>query len=77
MTADEARERLEAVIWNKPESGQRRLTVAEVDRILAAADAYAEATADARISRMAEDQALGPARLAEAAAEAFERKGEA
>lgn len=74
MTAAEARARLEAAIWDTPPWG--KITAADVDVILAAADAYAEIAADERITRMADDAAQGPHRLAVAAAEAFERKGE-
>lgn len=42
MTAADAREALEAVIWRE-RGGDPRRPAQDVDRILAAADAYAEA----------------------------------
>jgi hypothetical protein len=46
VNAADAREQLEAVIWRE-RGGDPRRPARDVDRILAAADAYAQATAEA------------------------------
>lgn len=70
MTAAEARENLEAEIWRAIKAGGRAKAV---DMVLAAADFYAEQYADEVLAHL-EAEYAGPARLARAAVEAFERK---
>lgn len=76
MTAADRREELEAAIWHAMRSsGTCRATGpcpgcnSNVDDILAAADTYAEAVADDRITGRVTERATGRQRLAEAAAE--------
>lgn len=70
MTAAEAREQLEAEIWRAIKTGG---WTKAVEVALAAADFYAEQYADEVLAHL-EAEYAGPARLAVAAAEAFERK---
>lgn len=59
MTAADAREELEAVLWHLlPEVGA-------VDAVLALADAYASAVADERIAGRVHDRTIGRERLAD------------
>lgn len=80
VSAADAREDLEAVIWRERGGDPRRLAQ-DVDRILAAADAYARAYAAAererRIGAALDDARVRAARLAAAEASAAENEREA
>lgn len=64
MTADDAREALEAIVWRT-----RCVDQHAIIGILAAADRYAEAVADERIAGRVADRIRGPERRAAAAAD--------
>lgn len=73
MTSAEARDQFEAAVWRALSLGPRWSKT--VDSILAAADSYAEHVADERIAGHVASRTTGRDRLAEAATEKFERKG--
>ena len=64
MTADDAREELEAAIW-----GTDPASLGAVHAVLAAADRYAELVADERIAGRVFDRTRGAERLAAAVAD--------
>lgn len=75
MSAASARDELESAIWRASSApvhatDRQHMSDEQVDAILAAADAYAEAVADDRIAGHVASRSQGRERLAEAAAEA-------
>jgi hypothetical protein len=71
VSADDAREQLEAAIWRATECSRSKRT-AHVAAAMAFAYNYAEQVADERIAGRVTDRTRGPARLAEAMTEKYQ-----